>query len=268
MAWIRRLVRLPLMLALLAAGLATLRLAFPFMREPARRRTVRAWSRALVWSTGFTLVERPAPGARTLAELPPGRLLLANHVSWVDIFAIDALCPVAFVAKSEVAGWPLLGTLAALTGTLFIERGRRHAVHRMIEHLEHALGAGARIGVFPEGTTSDGLRLLPFHANLAQAAVAARAPIVPVGLRYLDAAGAPSRSIEYVGDTTFLTSVWRLTGAPRQTCEVHALPEFPADGLTRHACAQRARAEISRRLALPLEGSLPEKLRDLRAAPR
>ena len=119
-------------------------------------------------------------GSKVTLALPPGRLVVANHLSWLDIFAIDALCPASFVAKSEIARWPLVGTLVARAGTLFIERGRRHAVHRLIEHIERSLQAGGRVAVFPEGTTGAGHALLPFHANLIQAAVDAQAPVVPV----------------------------------------------------------------------------------------
>jgi 1-acyl-sn-glycerol-3-phosphate acyltransferase len=266
-AALRRTLRLPLLVALLLGGLATVTLAFPFGREPFRRAAIRIWSGWLCRCCGLRVVERPAPGARPLSQLPPGRLVVANHISWLDIFAIDASCPAAFVAKAEIARWPLLGTLVARTGTLFIERGKRHAVHRMIEHIDRRLQVGGRVAVFPEGTTGDGRRLLPFHANLVQAALDAGVPVVPIGLRYVDADGSPSAAIEYVGDTTFLASLWRIVGAPGMRCELHALPEIaPCEGRSRHAIAQSARAAISERLALPLEDVLPEKLRDLRVA--
>lgn len=265
---LRRLLRLPLLGLLLAGGLLTLRLVFPLLRETARRAAISRWSAMAVWCTGLRVVQRVEPGAPALQTMPAGAMLVANHISWVDIFAINALCPVHFVAKSELAGWPVLGQLATRVGTLFIERGKRHAVHRMIGHVAQALDGGMRVGVFPEGTTGDGLRLLPFHGNILQSAVVARATVVPVGLRYRDHRGLASETIEYVGDTSFATSMWRLTGAPRQTCEVHPLAWFDADGLTRHECAQRAREAISARLALPLEDTLPETLRDLRVAPR
>ncbi|TXH61026.1 MAG: 1-acyl-sn-glycerol-3-phosphate acyltransferase [Burkholderiaceae bacterium] len=152
-AAVRRLWRLPQVIALLFGGLFTVIVLFPFWREPARRTAIRVWSRMLLAGCGLRLSECTAPGARPLHALPPGRLVVANHLSWLDIFAIDALCPASFVAKSEIARWPLVGTLVARAGTLFIERGRRHAVHRLIEHIERSLQAGGRVAVFPEGTT-------------------------------------------------------------------------------------------------------------------
>ena len=252
-AALRRSVRLPALLALLFVGLATVLFAFPLFGEGFRRGAIRLWSRCLCACCGLRVVERPAPGARPLSSLPPGRLVVANHVSWLDIFAIDALCPASFVAKAEIAGWPLVGTLVARAGTLFIERGRRRAVHRMIEHVDLKLRAGGRVAVFPEGTTGPGRVLLPFHANLMQAAVLAQAPVVPVGLRYRDRSGAHAEAIEFVGDTTFVASVWRILGAPTVNCEVHPLPEIvPQPGDSRHVLAARARADLAARLGLPL----------------
>lgn len=256
---LRRLVRFPAVLALLFAGLATVMLAFPLSRESFRRGAIRLWSRALCACCGLRFAEFPGPGARPLSLTPPGRLVVANHISWLDVFAIDARCPMSFVAKAEIARWPLIGTLVARTGTLFIERGRRRAVHRMIEHIDMALRAGARVAVFPEGTTGDGSGLLPFHANLVQAALVAQAPVVPVGLRYLDRGGARSRAVEYVGETTFVASLWRILGAPPVRCELHPLEELsPRPGETRHALAERAREAIAVRLGLPA----PERVQD------
>lgn len=263
----RRTLRLPLLLALLFGGLFTVTVLFPLSRERFRRAAIRHWSRMLLWSCGLRLHERPAPQARSLAELPRGRLLVANHISWVDIFAINALCPASFVAKAEIARWPVLGTLVARAGTLFIERGKRRAVHRMIEHIGRSLQAGGRVAVFPEGTTGDGSRLLPFHANLVQAAVVAQVEVVPVGLRYLDTRGTRAGAIDYIGDTTFVESLWCILGAGGLCCEVHPLAPIAAtDGAGRHEIAQRARAAIGERLGLPFEDVLPERIRALRTA--
>ncbi|MEN9315647.1 MAG: hypothetical protein RIS35_2040 [Pseudomonadota bacterium] len=266
-AALRRSIRLPVVVLLLFGGLATVLLGFPFLRESARRTAIRVWSRGLCLGCGLRVVEVQVPGARALSALPPGRLIVANHVSWLDIFAIDALCPASFVAKAEIAGWPLVGTLVARAGTLFLERGKRRAVHRMIEHMDRSLRAGGRIAVFPEGTTGDGGGLLPFHANLMQAAVVAGAPVVPVGLRYRNADGSAAQAIAFVGDTTFVASMWRILGAPTMRCEVHPLPEIAvAQGDRRHDLAARARAALADRLGLPMRDEIPDNLRDLRRA--
>lgn len=266
-AALRRLLRLPPMLVLVVGGLLTVVLAFPLSGERFRHAAIRRWSRWLCRCCGLALSELAGDGAPALSRLPAGRLIVANHVSWLDIFAINAFCPASFVAKAEIARWPVLGTLVARTGTLFIERGKRHAVHRMIEHIDRALSAGARIAVFPEGTTSDGERLLPFHANLIQAAILGGTPVVPVGIRYMNSDGERPDAVVFVGETTFVASVWRIAGAPRARCEVIPLAEVVPDATTtRHALADRVRGALSSALELPLDDELPDKILALRAA--
>lgn len=266
-AALRRLYRLPLLTLLVAAGLAIVLVVFPWAPLRVRRPIIERWSRLLLAFSGVLLVPRTAAGARPLHDLEPGRMLVGNHVSWLDIFAVDALAASSFVAKAEIARWPLLGTLVARCDTLFIERGKRHAVHRMIERVAARLREGGRVAIFAEGTTSDGRRLLPFHANLMQAALEANAPVVPFGVRYLDAGGDHASAVEFTGDTTFVASLWRVTGATGVRCELHVLPEIPPDHAgTRHALAERVRMELSRCLALPLEDTRPGTLPGPRAA--
>ena len=114
-------------------------------------------------------------------------LVTANHVSWLDIAAVHAVCPQArFVSKADVRHWPLLGWLIGAVGTLFIERERKRDAMRVVHQMAESLIAGDVVAVFPEGTTGDGRALLPFHANLLQAAIAAEAPVQPVALRYTE----------------------------------------------------------------------------------
>ena len=256
--------RLPLLVGLLLGGLATVLLLFPLGGPGFRRAAIGRWSRMLVAACGIEVAYREHPGAAALTSLAGGSFIVSNHISWMDIFIIDSQCPASFVAKAEIASWPLVGTLVARTGNLFIERGKRHAVHRMIERIVHSLAAGARVAVFPEGTTSDGRRLLPFHANLVEAAVRARAPVVPVGLRYLASRGEPSRAIEFIGETSFVQSLLAVLAEPVIRCEVHVLAPIVEPGLRRHDIVERARAGLSQCLGLPLDDSLPENLRELR----
>jgi len=257
-----------MLVSLLFGGLATVFLVFPLVGDAGRERLIATWSRWLMRACGARVVELPAPGASPLASMcgrhgaGEGRLLLSNHVSWLDIFAIDSLAPASFAAKAEIAGWPLAGTLVARAGTVFVERGRRHAVHGVIRQMVAKLDAGLRAAVFPEGTTSDGRRLLPFHGNLVQAALDARVPVVPLGLRYVDPDGQPSHAAMFVGDTTFLASLWRITGHPRLIVEIHALPAIATgEGARRQDIARAARGAIAARLSLPLDDSLSDTLR-------
>lgn len=266
----RRLYRIPALIGLLFGGLFTVFVVFPLVGDARREWLIATWSRLLLGACGAQVREFAGPEAAPLSSLRgrhgpgDGRLLLVNHISWLDIFAIDSLAPASFAAKAEIASWPLAGTLVGRAGTVFIERGKRHAVHGVIRHMGDKLAAGLRAAVFPEGTTSDGRRLLPFHGNLVQSALNTGSPMIPVGLRYLDPDGEPSHAAMFVGDTTFMQSLWKITGHPRLIIEVHALPSIPPDGLTRQEAVRRARSALSQRLGLPLDDDIPETLRAAR----
>lgn len=275
-AW-RRTYRLAAMIALLIGGLATVLLVFPPASLAQRDRMVQRWSRMLLAACGVRLL-MPAqsdPGIQA-ARRPGGRMVAANHVSWLDIFVINAAAPSCFIAKSDIAAWPLIGTLVGRVGTIFLERGKRHAVHAALQRVAGQLAGGRRIAVFPEGTTGEGDVLLPFHSNLIQAAVQAKVPIDPVGLRYTGLAGeylgGPDGAMNYAGPITFVESLWRIVAEPGVLAEVHWLPEqLPdpdPDNRTRHEQAVAARLAISQRLSLPLSDTLPDVVRDLRAGHR
>jgi 1-acyl-sn-glycerol-3-phosphate acyltransferase len=164
--------RLPASLGLLLVGLHLLygalqvALLFPLAGASRRQRLRRRWSQGLLGVLGIRI--EVAAGIASGLE---GGLLVANHISFVDIFLINALLPSSFVAKGDVARWPLIGWLARRNGTVFIERGNRKAAQQAREHLLAALGKGQRLAIFPEGTTTAGDRVLPFHGALFQAAI-------------------------------------------------------------------------------------------------
>lgn len=115
-----------------------------------------------------------------------------------------------FVSKDEVRRWPLVSTLANSAGTLYLTRESRRDALRVVHQMADCLRAGEVLAVFPEGTTGDGTTLLPFHANLLQAALVVDAPVQPVALQFADArTGVISFSPCYVGDDTLLQSLWR-----------------------------------------------------------
>ena len=237
--------RLPLLVGLLLGGLATVLLLFPLGGPGFRRAAIGRWSRMLVAACGIEVAYREHPGATALTSLAGGSFIVSNHISWMDIFIIDSQCPASFVAKAEIASWPLVGTLVARTGNLFIERGKRHAVHRMIERIVHSLAAGARVAVFPEGTTSDGISLLPFHANLIQAAISADAPVQPVALSFMDArTGQTSLAPCYIGDDTLIGSIWRTLTTPGIVAVVRYGEPQHAQGRDRRAWAVDLRAAV------------------------
>lgn len=196
--------RLLRLLGHIALGLATVLLRFPRLSPQQQGMRVQAWAMALLGHLGIALqVRGPVPRQGPV-------LLVANHLSWLDIVVIHAAGHCRFVSKSDVQGWPLIGALATAAGTLYIERSTRRDALRVVHQMADALRAGEVLAVFPEGTTGDGRTLLPFHANLLQAAVSAPAPVQPVGLRFIDAAtGATTCAPSYIGDETLLGSIWR-----------------------------------------------------------
>lgn len=234
----------------IATGALIIALIFPLTSESRRTAVIRWWSRKLLRIGGIALQVQGRMLEPSLDT--PGAMLLMNHVSWLDIFAVHSVRPVRFVAKSEVRRWPVIGFLCAHTGTLFIERGRRHAVHQANHAIADALRAGDTVAVFPEGTTTDGSHLLPFHANLVQAALAAQVAVQPVALRYRDAAGRPTTAPAFVGEDSLLDSLrLSLRGAPI-TAELHFLPPIDVTGRTRHEVGALARAAIAADLGFEL----------------
>ena len=145
-----------------------------------RSQHVADWSKRFLELLGVAVKVNGVP-------LQKGPLLVViNHVSWLDILVMLAAQPVCFVSKSEVRHWPIIGWLATNVGTLYIERTKARDALRVIHQIAESLKAGHLIGIFPEGTTSDGKSLLPFHANLMQAAIASGSPVQPVALRFLE----------------------------------------------------------------------------------
>jgi 1-acyl-sn-glycerol-3-phosphate acyltransferase len=157
-------------------------------------------------------------------------LLVANHVSWLDIVVMNAARHSRFISKADVQRWPLLGSLAKGGGTLFIERESRRDAMRVVHHMVEHLRSGEVLAVFPEGTTGDGTTVKPFHANLLQAPISANVPVQPVAIRYVDtASGQRSFAPCYVDDDTLLQSLWRTLCASGVRVEVaFGTPEMPS----------------------------------------
>jgi len=219
---------------------------YPMLGAAMRDRFARRWSRLCLAVCAVRIEVCDGAGQPADLSALSGALLLANHVSWLDIVVMNATRPSHFVAKSEIRRWPVIGMLARRNGTIFIERGRRHAVHDVIRIMVEKLRAGEVCSVFPEGTTSDGSAVLPFHANLIESAIEAPAPIVPLTLRYLDH-GRPSVRAAYVGDTSLFDSVVKVLSAPGLSVRVivgEAL--VPPHAGTRHVLGALVRDQMAR----------------------
>ncbi|MEP7282534.1 MAG: lysophospholipid acyltransferase family protein [Rubrivivax sp.] len=227
-------------------GLAIVLWAFPRLDTAGRQQRIGWWAGTLLHKLGL---EHEVRG-----QLHGGAVLIAaNHLSWIDVLAIHAVCPRArFVAKAEVRRWPLINRLVASAGTLYLEREKPRDAVRVVHGVAAALQAGDTVAVFPEGTTGDGCQLLPFHANLLQAAIASATPVQPVALRYTDARHATvSPSILWLGDTTLIQSLWQIARADRLRVELQVLPALAGADAGRRALAQRLRDRIGAALADP-----------------
>jgi len=210
----------------------------PLVGDARRLRFRARWSARLLRILGIRL-------EADLAHAAPGVLLVANHISWLDILVIHAARYCRFVSKSDIRGWPLVGTLATGAGTLYIERSRRKDALRMVGDMAQAMKDGDVLAVFPEGTTSDGLSLLPFHANLIQSAIAAEAPVQPMSLKFVDArTGELTLAPCYIGDDTLVGSVWRTLKAPPITAVVCFGEPQAAEGRDRRQWASDLRAAV------------------------
>lgn len=185
-------------------------------------------------------------------------MIVSNHISWVDIFVLAASYPATFVAKSEIRQWPLIGSLCARAGTLFIERGRRSSAKHTNAAMTAAIQGGALVSIYPEGTTSDGWSLGRFHAALFQPAINASAVIQPVALRYMDRTGRYCGAPNYVGDTSFMESLWRITAARHIVAELNFLSPIEAGGQERRALASAAQWAIAGALGVGAPGTPPE----------
>jgi 1-acyl-sn-glycerol-3-phosphate acyltransferase len=230
-------------------GLWLIRTEFDRLSSQACAQHVREWSRHMLQILGVELVVRGRPPVHGPV------LLVSNHISWLDILVIDAAQPARFVSKADVKHWPVLGALITGAGTLYIERESRRDAMRVVHQMAESLRTDEVLAVFPEGTTGDGRTLLPFHANLIQAAIAVNAPVLPVGLGFVDGhTGQRSDAPLFIGDTTLLQSIWSTLRATRVQAVVHfGEPEHFA-GRDRRTWAQDLRVEVQRLRDAAAEG--------------
>ena len=248
----------------LATGAAILKAVFP-RATPARRRAIVGWwSAKLLRIAGVKLqVEGEPP-----AEGEVGAMIAANHVSWIDIFVVSSVRPTRFIAKSEIRDWPVAGWVVERAGTLFVRRERRRDLARINELVHGALAQGDRVGLFPEGTTTEGDTLLRFHSSLFEPAVANRAHVHPCAIRYVHADGSPCRAMAYVGELSFMQSMALVLRQRGVTARLAFAPTVETAGRNRREVASAARAGVASLLGLAPEGNPPRAPADPPAAPR
>ena len=196
-------------------------------------------------------------------------MIAANHVSWLDIFALSAAWPTRFVAKSEIRDWPAAGWIAERAGTLFIRRERKRDIARIHEQIHEVLERGDCVGLFPEGTTSEGDTLLKFHASLFEPAIANGARVHPVAIRYEHADGRLATEVAYVGELSFMESMSRVLAQRGVVARVAFGEPLDCNGVTdRREAARLTRMRIASLLGLPAEDNPPGIRADPPGAPR
>ena len=227
----------------LIRGLVTIHFVFPKLNPTQKQERIQAWALSLLAQIAIKFeVHGEAPQHGPV-------LLVANHVSWLDIVVLLASCPCRFVSKVEVGRWPVIGTLTHAAGTLFIARESRRDALRVVHQMAQALQpeTGLVLTIFPEGTTSNGQQVLPFHANLFQAAIAAEAPVQALALRFEDvASGAPSLAACYIDQDTLMASVWRTLSASPLRVVLNFGQAQHAQGRDRRTWAADMRLEVDR----------------------
>lgn len=219
-------------------GVVTSALVFPFLSVARRGRIRQRWSRRLLRILGIELVVSGTP-------LIERGLLVANHVSWVDIFVVNALTPAAFVSKADVRQWPVIGWLAAVNETVFLRRGSRGHARVINDEIAERMQDGRHVALFPEGTTTDGSHVLHFHAALLQPAILTEHPIQPVALRYRTPEGEFTRAAAYDGDVTMGESMASIIGTERIIVSLALLPAIDTVGAQRRDIALAAHAAIA-----------------------
>ncbi|CAN5176734.1 lysophospholipid acyltransferase family protein [soil metagenome] len=224
-------------------GLGIVLFRFGALDAAGRHARVGAWSAQMLRVMGIAMQVE----GRVQAG---GVLLAANHVSWLDITALHAVVPQArFVSKADIQSWPLISRLADAADTLYLHRERKRDALRVVHLVAQALGEGQAVAVFPEGTTSDGRALLPFHANLFQAAIVTSTPVQPIALRFSDAHQPISPAVEFIGATTLVESLWRVACAEGLVAHITLLPARASAQVERRVLAQTLRDDIAAQLA-------------------
>jgi len=245
---------------------------YPHLNQTRQHRTLKSWSRQLltIFNIGI-LVEGQQP-----VRGKGGCLIVANHVSWLDIIVLNAIHPSRFIAKSEVRDWPVIGWLCRRCGTVFIERALRQNASMVNRRISLLLEQDVSIGLFPEGTTTDGKQVGHFHSALIQPAIDAGIRLLPMALRYQHKDGETEFAAAFVGDMTLAQSIWQILRCTHQDALVVFTPALMAENANRRVLARAAHEAISqalqsmgsgRQTVLQMEGSgFPESLLSSRPA--
>ena len=227
---------------------AFLAVFYPGLSQARQRRILRGWSKHLLSILNIRIMTEGEPVARGEA----GCMLIANHISWLDIFVMNAVHPVRFIAKSEVLNWPVIGWLCQRTGTIFIERASRKHTAAINLQISSLLTQGICVGLFPEGTTTDGKQVGHFHSALIQPAIDAGAKLCPIALRYQHMSGKTSTLAAFTGEMTLIGSIWQVLRGVQLNAVVAFTPAITTLDTNRRILASTMQRSIAQRLLQPV----------------
>ena len=265
--------RLPGFLVWTLIGLLWAVTGFRFLARSYRQLSIRIFARGVLWLCGVRLGPNlQALSAELAKRVPSPSLVVANHISWLDIFLVHAVLPATFIAKSEIRSWPLAGLLVQASGTIFVERGNRHAVRSLMKEAMTRLDLGERVIFFPEGTTSRGESVLKFHTSLfGLAEQRSDLAVVPMTLFYSRADSAAvalpptdataqnpilqaMQQVAYVDDMTLVGSMIRIMGQPGLQADARVHAALAPEGRSRqelaHLAYEAVREGLEERLSM------------------
>ncbi|MEV4318270.1 lysophospholipid acyltransferase family protein [Actinocrispum sp. NPDC049592] len=219
---IRRTTRLWRAIAVLLTG-PFLAMGMPFYSKKTRESVVRWFFRGIAKSFGIRFEVHGAHVLHEFAEAGRGGLVVSNHISWLDIVAVNAVQPMRAQAKKEVAGWPIIGKLSTAARSVYLDRESLRALPDAVDELMKAMRGGSLVNVSPEGTTWCGLARGRFRPAMFQAAIDADVPVIPFVLRYRLEDGRDTTAPAFIGDETLITSLKRTARTRGLVLEVHVL---------------------------------------------
>lgn len=249
------------------------RIKFPKADRATRGRLIRYHSRRILEMAGvsFTFIGKGFADSFFETGLSEGKgvTVISNHVSWLDVFSLDAAIPGCFVAKADIAKWPFFGVIARGIGTLFIERGRRSSIVKINRDISDALERGETVSVFAEGTTTYGNELLRLKSNLMAPAASLGSTVLPLVLFY-SADGKPTTRMAFAGNIPLVRALWDTVTLRNPSVTVYALEAIETEGLDRREigelCEKRMREKLRELWGSEFKEFDPEAERALQAA--
>lgn len=227
-------------------GVAVAATILPNVSAKRRDRIIRRWSRQFL---GILNIQVIAKGHIPNDDVR-GTMFVANHISWLDIHALNSIRTVRFIAKSDIRSWPVIGWLVAQANTLFIEREKKQDASRMVETAAKSIRAGDCLCYFPEGTTTNGTELRPFKGSLMQAVIDTDTAMRPFSIRYPGTDGSVNTAMAYHGETTLWQSLRMVLAQPRPVVELDFAAPIASAGHERRGLCLMARQSIAARLNL------------------